>query len=233
MKIIKVKDSIKGSEKSFDIIKDFLGNNMSVIGLATGSTQLQLYKRIIESDLDFSNTISINLDEYIGLAKENKQSYHYYMNENLFQYKKFKKSYIPNGDNKEELELERYNNIINDNKIDLQLLGLGENGHIGFNEPGTSFKSKTNKVKLTKSTLDANKRFFDENEIMPKYAYSMGIGSILSAKTILIIAYGINKADAVKKMIEGPIDESVPASSLQTHKDVIIIIDEAAASKLN
>ena len=154
------------------------------------------------------------------------------MNEHLFNKKSFKESYVPDGMADAATETARYERIINDNPIDLQILGLGQNGHIGFNEPGTPFDSLTHEVTLTQSTIDANARFFaDENDV-PRYAYSMGIGSIMKAKQILLVAYGENKADAVAAMIEGPVTEDMPASVLQRHPNVTVIVDAAAAAKL-
>ena len=151
--------------------------------------------------------------------------------EQLFNVKPFKKSYIPDGKKGEEACAE-YNQILKEHPIDLQILGLGQNGHIGFNEPGTPFTTPTHKVQLTKSTIEANKRFFDCVEDVPTEAYSMGIDSIMQAKSIILLAYGEKKADAVAKMIQGEITEDLPASILQKHPDVTIIIDEAAAKDL-
>nr|WP_321315820.1 glucosamine-6-phosphate deaminase [uncultured Ligilactobacillus sp.] len=233
MKIIIVKDPIDGGKQGLKRFQKAKANGAKVFGLATGSTPITTYKEICKSDLDFSDDVSINLDEYVGLSADNPQSYHYYMQEHLFSYKPFKHSYIPDGTNlNTENEIKRYNQIIADNPIDLQLLGLGRNGHIGFNEPGTPFDSKTNRIKLTQSTIDANARFFDNENEVPKEAYSMGIGLIMKAKHILLEAYGKQKAQAVKAMIEGPITTDVPASVLQNHPDVTIILDKLAASLL-
>lgn len=235
MNVIIVDTPKKGAEKGLEIIREEMNSgNLNVLGLATGSTPEEMYAMIRESDLDFSNTISINLDEYIGLPSDHEQSYHFFMKKHLFDAKPFKASYLPNGlEEDAEKECARYNKIIEDNPIDLQILGLGTNGHVGFNEPGASFDSLTEKVKLADSTIEANSRFFESKEDVPRYAYSMGIKSIMSAKKIVLFAYGEAKADAVKKMIEGPVTEDLPASALQNHDDVTIVIDKAAASKLN
>lgn len=232
MKIIKVKDKTEGGQKAFEIIKQGLNEGAEVFGLATGSTPETLYEALTESDLDFSGKIAINLDEYIGLEQSHPQSYHYFMNDKLFSKKPFKETHIPNGMAGEE-ELARYDEIIENNPIDIQILGIGTNAHIGFNEPGTSFDSKTQKVSLTQETIEANKRFFDSENDVPKYAYSMGIESIMGAKKIILLAYGENKAEAIANTINGPVTENVPASVLQNHPDVVVIVDEAAASKLS
>ncbi len=231
MKVIKVKDKVEGGQKAFDIIKEGLEQGAKVFGLATGSTPETLYEALTESDLDFSDKIAINLDEYIGLEQSHPQSYHYFMNDKLFNQKPFKETHIPNGMAGEE-ELARYDQVLEDNPIDIQILGIGTNAHIGFNEPGTSFDSKTQKVSLTQETIESNKRFFDSEDDVPKHAYSMGIDSIMGAKKIILLAYGENKAEAVANTVNGPVTEEVPASVLQNHPDVIVIVDEAAASNL-
>ena len=173
---------------------------------------------------------SVNLDEYVGLAADNDQSYHYFMQENLFRAKSFKESFLPNGlasDLQEETR--RYDQVIAEHPIDFQILGIGHNGHIGFNEPGTSFDLTTHKVELVPSTIEANKRFFDNAEDVPRLAYSMGIKSIMKSEKIILMAYGETKAEAIKKAVEGPVTEEVPASILQNHKNVIMIVDEAVA----
>mgnify|MGYP005985239063 CR=1 FL=1 len=233
MKIIRVKDQNEGGQKAFEIFKEALADNAQVFGLATGSSPITLYQNLAKSGLDFSDRVSVNLDEYVGLDADNEQSYHYFMQHNLFYAKPFKKSYVPDGSNLDaEQATADYDKIIEENPIDLQLLGIGRNAHIGFNEPGSSFDAKTTKVALTQSTIDANTRFFDKEEDVPKFAYSMGIGSILKAKKILLVAYGENKAEAIYNTVEGPVTEDVPASALQNHPDVTIIVDEAAAAKL-
>ncbi|GAJ27348.1 glucosamine-6-phosphate deaminase [Liquorilactobacillus sucicola DSM 21376 = JCM 15457] len=235
MKISIVKDKNQGGQLAYNFFKEELDrNSQAVFGLATGSTPLTTYEVLVRSDLDFSNSISINLDEYVGLAADHPQSYKHYMWKNLFQYKPFQHSYLPDGEAADEKsEISRYDSILEKNPIDLQLLGIGRNGHIGFNEPGTSFNLKTHKVELTESTIAANARFFDEVRDVPRYAYSMGIGSILKSKRIILEAFGASKAQAVKDMIEGPVSQQCPASALQTHSDVTVILDEAAAQKLN
>jgi len=233
MQIIIVKDEVEGGQEGYKIFADAKKNGAHTFGLATGSTPITTYNDIIASDLDFSDSISINLDEYIGLAADNDQSYNYFMHEHLFNKKPFKKSYLPNGLAKDiDAEAKRYDKVIEDNPIDLQILGLGRNGHIGFNEPGTSREIGTHRVSLTQSTIDANARFFAHEEDVPKEALSMGLASIMKSKHILLEAYGEEKADAVKGMIEGPNTSDLPASVLQDHDNVTVILDEAAASKL-
>ena len=155
------------------------------------------------------------------------------MKKHLFEKKPFAHSYLPDGQNDDaKAECERYSKIIAENPVDLQLLGIGRNGHIGFNEPGSAFDGKTQKIRLTESTIAANARYFENENDVPKYAYSMGIGEIMQAKTVLLEAYGKDKADAIKKMVEGEPTEEVPASVLQNHDDAIVIVDEDAASLL-
>ncbi|SJN46117.1 Glucosamine-6-phosphate deaminase [Marinilactibacillus psychrotolerans 42ea] len=232
MNVIITKDKVEAGKKAFELVEKAIHNDASVLGLATGSTPETLYKEMRASNTDYSNLISINLDEYKGLPADHPQSYHTFMQENLFNAKPFKKSFIPDGLGDEEDEVKRYNKTIEEYPIDLQILGIGTNAHIGFNEPGTSFLQETHVEKLTEATINANKRYFKSEEDVPKYAFSMGIKSILSAKKILLMAFGENKAEAVYNMLNGPITEQVPASILQTHNDVTVIIDEAAASKL-
>lgn len=232
IKVIQVKDQVEGGKKAFEIIKEEMEAGLKVIGLPTGSTPETMYEEIRESDLDFSEVIAINLDEYIGLAADHPQSYHYFMNEKLFDAKPFKETYMPKGLGSEEEETKGYDQIIAENPIDLQILGIGTNAHLGFNEPGSSFDGLTEKVELTEDTIEANKRFFDSADDVPRHAYSMGLASIMSADKIMLLAYGENKADAIADAIKGPVTEEVPASILQKHQDVVFILDEAAASKL-
>lgn len=233
MKIIEVQDEQAGGKVGFDIFKEALANDAQAFGLATGSTPISIYNELTASDLDFSDKISINLDEYQGLAGTHDQSYRYFMDEHLFNQKPFKESYVPNGLAEDmDAETARYDRVIADHPLDLQLLGLGQNGHIGFNEPGTPFDIQTHVVDLTPSTIAANARFFASEDDVPRRAISMGIGSIMKSKKILLVAYGENKAQAIADMVEGPVTTDVPASVLQNHGDVTIIVDHSAASKI-
>ena len=234
MKIIITKDKIEGGTEAFEIIKKGMENGAKVLGLATGSSPIPLYSDMVDSNLDFSDMTSINLDEYYGLAPDNNQSYHYFMQHHLFDKKPFKHSYIPNGLAKDiHEEVNNYNKIIEENPIDIQILGIGGNGHIAFNEPGTPFGSLTQEVNFTESTIKANSRFFDNINDVPRQAICMGIRSIMNSKKIVLLAFGESKQDAIKAMIEGPVTEEVPASILQDHPDVTIICDKVAAAKLS
>lgn len=233
MQLFRFNNLTDASQKAFELLKAAKENGATSFGLATGSTPEKLYEIIRQSDLDFSDSVSINLDEYFGLSASHPKSYHYYMQENLFNDKPFKHSYLPDGLNQDvEAETARYEAIINNNPIDVQILGIGSNGHIGFNEPGTSFESTTSLIDLTDSTIQANKRYFDSEADVPKKAYSMGIASILKAKQIILLAFGPTKAEAVKQLINGEITNECPATILQTHPNVTVIIDEEAAALL-
>lgn len=233
MKIIKVEDSLEGGKVAFDLLFEKLAAGAKTLGLATGSTPITLYQEIVKSDLDFSDMISINLDEYVGLPVDNDQSYDYFMREHLFNAKPFNQNFLPNGLAEDlDAEVKRYDAVIENHPIDVQVLGIGRNGHIGFNEPGTSFDITTHVVDLAQDTIEANSRFFDSIEDVPKQAISMGIASIMKSKTILLLAFGEGKADALAQMVNGPVTENLPASILQNHPDVIVIADQAAASKL-
>ncbi|EFU74645.1 MAG: glucosamine-6-phosphate deaminase [Enterococcus italicus] len=233
MKVIQVKHAQEGGKQAFAQLKEAMDKGITTLGLATGSTPVTLYQEMVTSALDFSHLTSVNLDEYVGLSGENPQSYRYFMNEHLFNKKPFKETFVPNGQAKDlDEECARYNDIIAQHPIDLQVLGIGRNGHIGFNEPGTSFDVQTHVVALTDSTIEANKRYFDSIEEVPTHALSMGIASILKSKQIILMAFGKEKAAAVAKMIEGPVTEQLPASVLQMHPNVIVIVDEQAASEL-
>lgn len=233
MDVIRVKNADEGGKKAFEIIKDGIANGADTFGLATGSTPETMYSYMIESDMDFSDKVSVNLDEYVGLDGNNEQSYRYFMDQHLFNHKPFKKTYVPNGKAQDlDAECQRYDDIIAANPIDIQVLGIGQNGHIGFNEPGTSFEATTHVVELTESTVNANKRYFDKVGDVPTRALTMGIQSIMKSKKIILMAFGAAKADAVKGMIDGKVTEDLPASVLQKHDDVVVIIDEDAASKL-
>lgn len=234
MKIIKVANQQAGAQLAFELIKEKLKTGAQVLGLATGSTPIALYQTMVASDWDFSAVTTINLDEYIGLSANHEQSYHYFMDRHLFSHKDFKQHFIPNGLASDlQAEAARYDEILANYPIDLQVLGLGQNGHIGFNEPGTPFTSQTHVVNLTESTIQANARFFADEKDVPSQAISMGIASIIAAKTIVLLAYGEEKATAVKAMVEGPVTPACPASILQDHRDVVVILDQAAASQLS
>lgn len=234
MKVIVAENASELGKQAFKLLAEAVAGGAKTLGLATGSSPVELYQEIVASDLDFTDMTSINLDEYVGLAPDNVQSYHYFMQEHLFKFKPFKASYVPDGLAKDvQAECDRYNQLIKDNPIDLQVLGIGQNGHIAFNEPGTPFDSVTHEVALTESTIQANSRFFDSIDEVPKSAICMGISNIMTAKEILLIAKGKNKAQAVKDMLEGPITEAVPASVLQKHPHVTVVLDQNAASLLD
>lgn len=234
MKLIMVENQLAGGKVAFDLIKDKIAQGAKVLGLATGSSPVALYQEMVASSLDFSQITTVNLDEYVGLSADNEQSYHYFMSEHLFGHKVFKQHFLPNG-RAEDLsaEVARYNEILATYPIDVQVLGIGQNGHIGFNEPGTPFDSQTHVVDLAESTIQANARFFDSMEEVPKQAISMGITSIMSARTLILMAYGVEKAAAIKGMVEGSVTSDLPASVLQGHDDVFVILDQAAASQLS
>lgn len=224
----------QASKQAFTLFEQALGEGANVFGLATGSTPVTLYDLLVKSNLDFSQATAINLDEYCGLPADHPQSYATFMKEHLFNAKPFKASYIPNGLAEDpDAEAARYEGLIDENPVDLQILGLGKNGHIGFNEPGAKRDSVTHLTKLTDSTIQANARFFDTIDQVPTHAISMGIASILKAKHIVLLAFGANKAQAVKAMIEGPITSDVPASFLQEHPHVTVLLDTEAASLLS
>lgn len=211
-----------------------------ILGLATGSTPIGTYEQLIEwynkGDLDFSQVTSINLDEYKGLSKDDPHSYYHFMNTHFFKHINIPPEHIhlPNGMALDkDAECKRYMQLIqNSGGIDLQLLGLGHNGHIGFNEPSDDFKKDTHCVTLSQSTIDANKRFFDRVEDVPLEAYTVGIRTIMQAHKILVIVSGEDKADIVKEAFLGPVTPLVPASILQMHPDVTLVGDSAALSKL-
>lgn len=242
MIICKAKDYSDLSRKAANIIAaQILMDPHCVLGLATGSSPVGTYQNLIEwykrGDLDFSGITSINLDEYRGLSGENDQSYRYFMNTNLFDHVNIDKTrtFVPNGLEPDSAKAcQDYDQIIeNAGGIDLQLLGLGHNGHIGFNEPSDAFACGTQCVDLTESTINANKRFFESEADVPRQAYTMGIGSIMKAKKILVVVSGEDKSEILEKVVCGPITPQVPASVLQLHRDTTIVADEAALSKIN
>lgn len=201
-------------------------NGATTFGLATGGTMEPLYAKICKTDIDFSDCTSFNLDEYVGLEATHEQSYAYYMNKHLFHQKPFRASYLPNGLAADPLEeAARYEALLQQHSLDFQLLGIGQNGHIGFNEPGTSFDSLTHLVTLEESTRQANARFFSSIDEVPTQAYTMGIQSIMRAKCILLIAVGETKRDVLQRVLALDYTEDVPASALSKHPNVIILTD--------
>lgn len=241
MKIYKAKDYKDMSRKAANIISaQVIMKPNCVLGLATGSTPIGTYDQLVEwynkGDLDFSEVTTVNLDEYKGLPRTNDQSYYYFMHQHLFDRVNIdpERTNVPNGMEPDaEKECGRYEELIRSlGGMDLQLLGLGHNGHIGFNEPGEAFEKETHCVDLTESTIEANKRFFASADDVPKQAYTMGIKTIMQAKKILIVVNGENKADIVERAFFGPVTPEVPASILQLHNDVTLVGDEAALAKI-
>ena len=241
MQIYKSTDYKDMSRKAANIISaQVIMKPNCVLGLATGSTPIGTYQQLIEwykkGDLDFSDVTTVNLDEYKGLPRTNDQSYYYFMHQNLFDQVNInpENTHLPNGmEPNSEKECARYESLIHSlGGVDLQLLGLGHNGHIGFNEPGEAFEKETHCVDLQERTIEANKRFFASADDVPKQAYTMGIKTIMQAKKILVIVSGEDKADIVAKAFFGPVTPAVPASILQMHNDVTLVGDEAALSKI-
>lgn len=241
MKIYKAKDYKDMSRKAANIISaQVIMKPNCVLGLATGSTPIGTYAQLVEwynkGDLDFSEVTTVNLDEYKGLPRTNDQSYYYFMHQHLFDRVNIdpERTNVPNVMEPDaEKECGRYEELIRSlGGVDLQLLGLGHNGHIGFNEPGEAFEKETHCVDLTESTIEANKRFFASADDVPKQAYTMGIKTIMQAKKILIVVNGENKADIVERAFFGPVTPEVPASILQLHNDVTLVGDEAALAKI-
>jgi len=239
MKIYAAKDYNDLSRKAANLISaQIIMKPDAVLGLATGSTPVGTYKQLIEwyekGDLDFSQIRSVNLDEYKGLSGDHDQSYRYFMNHNLFNHVNINKerTNVPNGLAEDaHAECRRYDQVIKEvGGIDLQLLGIGNNGHIGFNEPGAVFERGTHVVTLTEETRRSNARFFASIDEVPTHALTMGIGGIMSARKILLLASGEAKAKAVYDSCFGPVTPNVQASVLQLHSDVIVIADEAALS---
>ena len=241
MRIYCEKDYNAMSRRAANIIAaQVLSKPDCVLGLATGSTPVGAYKELIEwykqGDLSFAEVRSVNLDEYVGLAPTHDQSYRYFMQTNLFDHVDIvaENTDVPSGQAADAAaECARYEQVVADlGYADLQLLGLGRNGHIGFNEPCDHFPVATHLVDLTESTIDANARFFASADDVPRQALTMGIGCIMAARQVLVAASGADKADAVANMISGPITPEVPASILQLHPNVVLVADEAALSKL-
>jgi len=241
MRVIIVKDAEEMGRKAADLIAEEMKKKASfVLGLATGSTPLPLYKDLIRrnkaGEMDFSTVITFNLDEYVGLEPTHNQSYRYFMNENLFDHVNIlkKNTHVPNGMAEDiDASCQEYEKMIDEiGGIDYQVLGIGGNGHIGFNEPGSSLGSLTRIKTLTGETISDNARFFEKKEDVPTQAITMGIGTIMKAKKVVLLANGANKADTIKAALEGSVTSICPASALQLHRFVDYVITEDCATKL-
>lgn len=241
MKVVILKDAAEVAKYGAAIfIKQIKRKPDSVLGLATGSTPVALYKELIAAyragRVSFKQVSTFNLDEYLGLTGSHPQSYRYFMNQQLFNHIDIDQSQtaVPPGDAEDPFSAcEDYeSNIAHKGGIDLQLLGIGRNGHIGFNEPSSSLRSRTRIKTLTRATISDNARFFGPDEYQPHLSITMGIGTILESKKVVLLATGANKAEAIKATVEGPLTAACPASALQLHEHVVLVIDEAAASQL-
>jgi len=240
MKIIIVKNYQELSDEANKVMRKVLmENERPVLGLATGSSPIGLYQAMVKDYLakltDYQKVVTFNLDEYVGISEDHPESYATFMQNNLFSKVNIKMEnvHLPKGNNKDESLSIEYEKDLAKYQVDIQLLGVGSNGHIGFNEPNTSFDSVTHVVELNESTRKDNARFFNNDiSLVPTHARSMGLATIMKAKKILLIASSTNKAEAVNRMINGPITEECPASLLQKHPDVTVILDHDAASLL-
>ena len=240
IKVVRVKNKEEISKKAFEIMHELVTSNpKAVLGLATGSSPVGLYELMIrdhkENGTSYKDVTTFNLDEYVGLPKDHPESYYSFMHRNLFDGLDVKEenTHIPSSEGNLEERCNEYNEALSKQTIDLQILGIGSNGHIGFNEPDTPFDSVTHIVDLKESTIKDNARFFDDDiSKVPTQAITMGISNVMAAKKIILIANGENKANAIRATVMGPVDEKVPASVLQNHPDVVIIIDEEAGSSL-
>ncbi len=239
MEFIVAKNYEEMSRKAADVIAELVARKPScILGLATGSTPEGLYAQLVkdcqEGKISFKDVSTYNLDEYRGLENDHPQSYHYFMEQHLFNHVNIDlaATHVPDGSNPDAAAAcADYEAAIKaSGGVDLQLLGLGHNGHIGFNEPADTFAKETNCVELTRSTIEANSRLFDHIDEVPTQAYTMGIGTIMRAAKILVVANGEGKAQIVRDAFFGPVTPQVPASILQFHPDVTVIVDEAAAS---
>ena len=231
-----VYDDYEGvSQKAFEVMEEIIKQGKVTLGLATGSSPVGLYKRLVEANkkgLSFKDVQTFNLDEYVGLSKNHDQSYYHFMFEQLFKHVDIDVNnvHLPTGEGSLEEVAAEYEAMLVQNPLDIQLLGVGSNGHIGFNEPGTSFDSTVHVVRLKEETRQDNARFFKSIDEVPNFAITMGIQDIMRAKQVLLIASGKNKAVAIKEMLEGKIREDVPCTILQKHHDVIVVLDKEAAS---
>lgn len=240
MQIIKVKNYDEMSEKAFEVVLDVVKNKPdAVLGLATGSTPLGLYAKMIEdhknNGTSYAQCSTVNLDEYVGLDASSDQSYVYFMRENLFKFIdiKLENTNIPNGKADDtNAECDRYNALLAELRQDIQVLGIGSNGHIAFNEPGTPFDAVTHVVDLAESTIKDNSRLFNSIDEVPRQAFSMGLANIMNAKKIIVLANGAGKAYAVGELVNGEVREDVPATILRNHPDCILICDEAAGQNI-
>lgn len=240
MKVIITENYEEMSVKAAEVIKEVVkADENAILGLATGSTPIGLYKELVKAnkngEISFKNVKTVNLDEYVGLPKGHVQSYDYFMKDNLFNHIDIDiaNTNLPNGSVSDlDAECARYTALLNSMPQSVQLLGIGSNGHIGFNEPNTSFDSTTHIVNLTESTIKDNSRLFDDISEVPTQAITMGIKNIMNAKKVLVVANGENKAKAVYNMVKGEVSENCPASVLQNHPDVIVVVDKKAASLL-
>lgn len=241
MKIVRAKDYADMSRKAANLISaQVILKPDCVLGLATGSTPIGAYKQLSEwyqkGDVDFSQVSTYNLDEYRGLSHDDPQSYHYFMRDNFFNHINIdiNNTHVPDGANPDAAAAcAEYDAMVAAAGYpDLQLLGIGNNGHIGFNEPDDHFTYETHVITLTDSTIDANTRFFNNRDEVPRHAISMGVGNIMKAKTVVLVANGEDKAQAIHDTVKGDITPNVPASILRCHPNCLIFVDEAAASKL-
>ncbi len=241
MKILYAEDYASMSRKAANILSAvIILKPDSVLGLATGSTPLGTYRQLIDwyrkGDLDFSRSRTINLDEYVGLSADNDQSYAFFMRKNLFSQVNIDpaNTHLPNGLNEDTAnECQRYNELLHSlGGVDIQLLGIGANGHIGFNEPGSAFERETHCVRLSESTIQANARFFASPDLVPTHAYTMGMKAIMQARKIVLIASGEAKSEILDTALFGPITPQVPGSILQLHPDVTVIADREALAAI-
>lgn len=241
MKVIVCKNYEEMSKKGYEVIKEVMNDTCgkAILGLATGSTPIGLYQNMVADfkagNVSYKNAQSVNLDEYVGLDKTHDQSYYYFMHDNLFDHIDIDETNVnlPNGNTTDmQKACDDYTALLATKQQDVQVLGIGSNGHIGFNEPGTAFDSTTHIVTLHEGTRKDNARFFASLDEVPTHAITMGIANIMNAKKILVLASGKGKANAVSAMVQGKVDPSCPASVLQNHPDVVVVVDEDAASLL-